>query len=81
MLRLLGRHLWRAQTLNLNAPHDGALALKQYPTPTWRRPMRFRITIRTAHGIKSIPVIGDRNELLDAAYDASALGVTLVPEL
>jgi hypothetical protein len=42
--------------------------------------MRFRITIRTARGIKTVSVIGDRNELLDAAYDAGALGVTLVVE-
>lgn len=42
--------------------------------------MRFRITIRTARGIKTASVIGDRNELLDAAYDAGALGVTLVAE-
>ena len=42
--------------------------------------MRFRITTRTADGYNTYSAIGDRNELLDAAYDAGALGVTLVAE-
>lgn len=42
--------------------------------------MRFRITIRTAHGSDTKSVTGDRDQLLDAAYDAGALGVTLVAE-
>ena len=42
--------------------------------------MRFRITIRTADDVTTDSVTGDRDQLLDAAYDAGALGVTLVAE-
>jgi hypothetical protein len=42
--------------------------------------MRFRIRIVTDRGIKTVSVIGDPGDLLDAAYDAGALGVTLVAE-
>ncbi len=42
--------------------------------------MRFRITTRTAAGSETYSAIGDRDQLLDAAYDAGALGVTLVAE-
>jgi len=41
--------------------------------------MCFRITARTAAGTTTYTAIGDRNALLDAAYEAGALGVTLVP--
>lgn len=40
--------------------------------------MRFLITARTASGQRTYPAIGDRNKLMDAAYAAGALGVTIV---
>lgn len=40
--------------------------------------MSFRITARTAAGSMTYSAFGKRDELLDAAYDAGALGVTLV---
>jgi len=42
--------------------------------------MAFRITVIDSAGIKQRPyiAIGNRDNLLDAAYDAGALGVTLV---
>jgi len=40
--------------------------------------MSFRITARTEAGSMTYSAIGSRDELLDAAYDAGALGVTLM---
>lgn len=42
--------------------------------------MCFRITARTATSITTYTAIGDRDALIDAAFDAGALGVTLVAE-
>lgn len=42
--------------------------------------MRFRITTQTAAGSQTYSAIGDRDALLDAAYDNGALGVTVIPE-
>lgn len=40
--------------------------------------MKFLITVRSAAGARSYPAIGDRNRLMDAAYAAGALGVTIL---
>ena len=42
--------------------------------------MRFRITICTTAGAapSTYTAIGDRDALIDAAYEAGALGVTLI---
>jgi hypothetical protein len=40
--------------------------------------MKFLITARTAAGQCTYPAIGDRNQLMDAAYAAGALGVTIL---
>ena len=42
--------------------------------------MAFRITVIDSAGAspRTYTAIGDRDNLLDAAYDAGALGVTLV---
>jgi len=40
--------------------------------------MKFLITARTATGQRTYPAIGDRNQLMDAAYAAGALGVTIL---
>lgn len=40
--------------------------------------MKFLITTRTASGQRTYPAIGDRDKLMDAAYAAGALGVTIV---
>jgi len=40
--------------------------------------MAFRITVIDETGKRTYSAIGDRNALLDAAYDAGALGVTVV---
>lgn len=42
--------------------------------------MCFRITTRTATSTTTYTAIGDRDALIDAAYEAGALGVTLVVE-
>lgn len=42
--------------------------------------MRYRITIQTAAGIETRTAIGNRDALMDAAYDNGALGVTVIPE-
>jgi len=41
--------------------------------------MSYRITTRTINGTTTYTAIGDRDALIDAAYDGGALGVTLVP--
>jgi hypothetical protein len=38
--------------------------------------LSYTITERTAGGERSYPAIGDRDALMDAAYDSGALGVT-----
>jgi hypothetical protein len=38
--------------------------------------MKYRIKARTATGSQTYDAIGDLGALLDAAYDAGALGVT-----
>lgn len=38
--------------------------------------MTWLITARTATSVQTYAAIGDRNALIDAAYDAGALGVT-----
>ena len=47
-----------------------------------RTAMRYRITIVTAPGVvpSTYTAIGDRNALQDAAYEAGALGVTMMAE-
>jgi hypothetical protein len=43
--------------------------------------MRYIVTIRTGPAetdVESYPAIGDRNALQDAAYDAGALGVSIM---
>ncbi|WP_268907164.1 hypothetical protein [Collimonas humicola] len=41
--------------------------------------MSFQITIKTQDGgTETYSDIGDRNALMDAAYDAGALGVTVM---
>lgn len=40
--------------------------------------MKFLITVRGATGARTYPAIGDRDQLMDAAYAAGALGVTIV---
>lgn len=40
--------------------------------------MSFHITARTASDVFSYTAIGDRDALMDAAYLAGALGVTIV---
>jgi hypothetical protein len=40
--------------------------------------MKFLITVRNAASTRTYPAIGDRNELMDAAYAAGALGVTIL---
>jgi hypothetical protein len=40
--------------------------------------MKFLITERTADGMRSYAAIGDLGLLIDAAYDAGALGVTAI---
>lgn len=40
--------------------------------------MKFLITARDASGVRTYPAIGDRNQLMDAAYADGALGVTIV---
>jgi len=56
------------------------LALKAPNNYAQEIAMRFRITICTAAGAapSTYTAIGDRDALIDAAYDAGALGVTLV---
>lgn len=38
--------------------------------------MKFLIAARTADGMRSYAAIGDLGLLIDAAYDAGAMGVT-----
>lgn len=38
----------------------------------------YRITERTATGARTYAAIGDLTKLIDAAYDAGALGLTVV---
>jgi len=40
--------------------------------------MSYIITARTATTVRTYPAIGDLGALLDAAYDAGALGVTVM---
>jgi hypothetical protein len=40
--------------------------------------MTFRITARTSAGSTTYTAIGDRDALIDAAYDDGALGVTVM---
>lgn len=40
--------------------------------------MSYIITIRTEAGVHSYPAIGNLGALQDAAYDAGALGVTVM---
>jgi hypothetical protein len=40
--------------------------------------MKYLITARTPDAVLVYPAIGDRDRLMDAAYDAGALGVTMV---
>lgn len=40
--------------------------------------MAFRITVTDETGSRTYTAIGDRNSLMDAAYDAGALGVTVL---
>ena len=40
--------------------------------------MKYLITVRDSAGTQTYPAIGDRNELMDAAYAAGALGVTIL---
>lgn len=42
--------------------------------------MKFTVTIKTASGAVTYTAIGSRDELMDAAYDNGALGVTVRPE-
>lgn len=39
--------------------------------------MRYLITVRTAEGERTYPAIGDRDALMDAAYDDGALSLTI----
>lgn len=41
--------------------------------------MTYKITVRNAAGARSYSAIGDRNKLMDAAYENGALSVTIVP--
>lgn len=40
--------------------------------------MKFLITVRTAAGARTYPAIGNRDALMDAAYAAGALGVSIL---
>ncbi|CAN7739653.1 hypothetical protein [Duganella sp. LjRoot269] len=40
--------------------------------------MKYLITERTADGLRTYSAIGDLGLLIDAAYDAGALGITAV---
>lgn len=40
--------------------------------------MRYRLTINYGDRIDTIDAIGDRNRLMDAAYEDGALGVTAI---
>lgn len=40
--------------------------------------MSYLITVRDAAGVRSYRAIGDRAALMDAAYDAGALGISIV---
>jgi hypothetical protein len=40
--------------------------------------MKYLITARTTDGMQSYSAIGDLGLLIDAAYDAGALGVTVM---
>ena len=40
--------------------------------------MTFLITARTATSVHTYTAIGNRDALIDAAYDAGALGVTVM---
>lgn len=41
--------------------------------------MKFLITVRNAAGARSYSAIGNRDALMDAAYEDGALSVTIVP--
>lgn len=40
--------------------------------------MKYLITVRDAAGARTYPAIGDRDALMDAAYAAGALSVTIL---
>ena len=40
--------------------------------------MKFLITVRSAAGARTYPAIGNRNDLMDAAYADGAMGVTIL---
>lgn len=40
--------------------------------------MSYLITVRNAGGARTYVAIGERDVLMDAAYDAGALGVSIV---
>jgi hypothetical protein len=42
--------------------------------------MTFRITARNSAGSTTYTAIGDRDALIDAAYDDGALGVTVMAQ-
>lgn len=40
--------------------------------------MSYLLTLRTANGKTTYPAIGDLGRLIDAAYNAGALGITVI---